>query len=206
MDAKSHWENVYESKQPNDVSWYQTHPTLSLQLIEATGIGKQQPILDVGGGASALVDHLLDAGFQHVAVLDISAAALRHARQRLGPRAATVEWFEADVTNFTPLHRFALWHDRAVFHFLTDATDRRHYVRALNETLAAAGHLIIATFALDGPPKCSGLHVARYDAKKLSAELGPGFELLETREETHVTPWQTEQKFTYFRFRRQPTR
>jgi 2-polyprenyl-3-methyl-5-hydroxy-6-metoxy-1,4-benzoquinol methylase len=206
VETKSHWEQVYRSKLPTDVSWYQTHPSLSLKLIEATGIDKQQPIIDVGGGASVLVDSLLEAGFQQLAVLDISAAAIRYAQQRLGARAAEVEWFETDVTQFAPPHRFVLWHDRAVFHFLTEATTRQDYVRVLQETLTADGHLIIATFAVDGPPKCSGLDVVRYDAKKLCAELGPGFALLETRDETHVTPWQTEQRFTYFRFRRRSAR
>lgn len=202
MEVKSHWEKVYESKQPTEVSWFQTHPSLSLKLIEATGIGKQQAIIDVGGGASVLVDSLLAAGFQQLTVLDISAAAIRYAKERLGARATSVEWYEADVTNFVPPHRFVLWHDRAVFHFLTDATARQNYVRVLNDSLTPDGHLIIATFAIDGPPKCSGLDVVRYDAKSLGAELGTGFELLETRDETHVTPWQTEQKFTYCRFRR----
>jgi SAM-dependent methyltransferase len=202
MDAKSHWESIYTSRAPTELSWYQARPLLSLQLIRATGIGKDQPIIDVGGGDSVLVDCLLEAGYTRLAVLDISAAALARARQRLGPRAASVQWLEADVTGFRPPHSFALWHDRAAFHFLTEASDRQRYVRVLREALLPGGHLIIATFAPQAPPRCSGLDVVRYDAAKLCAELGEDFELAESCEETHRTPWQTTQQFLYCRFRR----
>lgn len=202
MNRKEHWNQVYQTKAPDDVSWFQTRPAISLKLIEATRVGKGQGIIDVGGGASVLVDFLLDAGFTKLAVLDISAAALANARKRLGTRAGEVEWFDADVTVFNPPRRFSLWHDRAVFHFLTDKTDRQKYVQTLKRTLAADGHVIIATFAVDGPPKCSGLDVARYDASGICAELGGEFRLIEQVDETHVTPWNTEQKFSYFRFAR----
>ena len=202
MNRKDHWNQVYQTKAPDDVSWFQTRPAMSLKLIEASGIDKEQGIIDVGGGASALVDCLLDAGFAKPAVLDISAAALAHARQRLGARAGDVEWFEADVTVFNAPHQFGLWHDRAVFHFLTDQADRQKYIQTLKRTLTPAGHVIIATFAIDGPLKCSGLEVARYDAAGISAELGGEFRLIEQLNETHVTPWSTEQKFSYFRFDR----
>jgi ubiquinone/menaquinone biosynthesis C-methylase UbiE len=202
MNCKDHWEEVYQTKAPDDVSWFQTQPATSLKLIEASGVGKDAGIIDVGGGASVLVDCLLDSGFTKLAVLDISAAALEHSRRRLGQRADAVEWLEADVTTFQPARRFGLWHDRAVFHFLTDKADRQKYAQTLQRTLTPGGHVIIATFALDGPPKCSGLEVARYDATSISAELGAEFQLVEQASEAHATPWQTEQKFGYFRFAR----
>ena len=142
---------------------------------------------------------------QRLAVLDISAAALALARQRLNARAGDVEWFEADVTEFNPPRQFNLWHDRAVFHFLTGKADRQKYAQTLKRTLAFNGHVIIATFTIDGPLKCSGLPVARYDASAISAELGNEFQLLEQVDETHLTPWSTEQKFSYFRFVRNGT-
>lgn len=202
MNRKEHWSQVYQTKAPDDVSWYQTRPTTSLKLIEASSVAKDQGVIDVGAGASALVDFLLEAGFKRLGVLDISAAALQHARQRLGVRATSVEWFEADVTEFRPPHRFGLWHDRAVFHFLTDPVDRRKYVETVSRTLTPDGHVVIATFAIEGPVKCSGLDVARYDAPSLAAELGAGFQLREQVDEIHVTPWSTEQKFSFFRFTR----
>lgn len=202
MNCTEHWNQVYQTKAPNDVSWFQTRPAISLKLIEATGVGKDEGIIDVGGGASVLVDTLLDAGFAKLAVLDISAAALALAKKRSGAHAGNVEWFEADVTGFDPPHRFHLWHDRAVFHFLTDKDDRQKYVQTLKRTLTSNGHVIIATFATAGPLKCSGLEVARYDAPGICAELGSGFRLVAQLDETHVTPWSTEQKFSYFRFAR----
>ncbi len=205
MNLKEHWNHVYQTKAHDDVSWYQSRPATSLKLIEACGVGKQEGIIDVGGGASVLVDFLLEAGFTRLAVLDISAAALAYAKERLGARAGDVEWFEADVTGFTSPHCFNLWHDRAVFHFLTDKADRQKYVQTLKRTLTPDGHVIIATFAIDGPLKCSGLEVARYDASAITAELGEGFRLLEQVDETHTTPWGTEQKFSYFRFARSAT-
>jgi len=202
MTRKTHWEHVYSTKAPSEVSWYQTHPLVSLDLIAETGVGSDQPIIDVGGGASTIVDHLLEAGYRHLAVLDISGHALAQARARLGDRANRVEWIEADVTTFTAPHRFALWHDRAVFHFLTDAEDRRRYVRHMLEALEPEGHVIIATFGVDGPAKCSGLDVVRYDPPSLARELGDAFELVETRDETHTTPANKPQHFTFCRFAR----
>jgi SAM-dependent methyltransferase len=147
---------------------------------------------------------LLDAGYSSLAVLDLSGAALGHARTRLGERATAVEWFEADVTSFQPPRRFAVWHDRAVFHFLTNPVERRGYVSTLLRTLQPGGHVVIATFAPDGPPKCSGLEVVRYDEASITTELGPSFALRESRRETHTTPWETEQRFIYFRFQYLP--
>lgn len=203
MNPKEHWNHVYQTKGALDVSWYQTQPAVSLRLIEASGVGPDDGVIDVGGGASVLVDGLLEAGFGNLAVLDLSGVALGYARQRLGPRAEEVTWLEADVTEFIPPRRFGLWHDRAVFHFLTDEADRRKYVQTLMRTLVPGGHVIIATFAKEGPPKCSGLDVARYDAASICAELGPRLRWVEQVDETHVTPWNTEQKFSYFGFAEQ---
>jgi len=200
MTPQEHWNNVYQTKGPSGVSWYQECPGLSLSLIAASGVSKDAGIIDVGGGASTLVDFLLDEGYTRLAVLDLSPAALNCSRSRLGLRADTVEWFEADATSFTPPRHFGLWHDRAVFHFLTAAEDRRAYVGALQRSLQPGGAAIIATFALDGPPKCSGLDVMRYDEQSILTELGPELHLQEVRRQTHVTPWESEQRFIYFRF------
>lgn len=200
MSRRRHWESAYAKNGPEQVSWYQPRLTTSLELIAATGSGPDDGVIDIGGGASTLVDALLDAGYTRVAVLDLAPSPLRHARARLGDRAAGVEWFEVDVTRFQPPHRFTVWHDRAVFHFLTAPADRHSYVTTLLRTLMPGGHVIIATFAPDGPSRCSGLDVVRYDEAGMEAVLGPRFILREARRETHLTPWQAEQRFIYFRF------
>lgn len=200
MNRKEHWNHVYEANPPDDVSWYQRSPAISLRLIQASGVDPGAGVIDVGGGASVLAEHLLEVGYSNLAVLDISAAALAHAKERMGANAAKIEWIEADITRFAPSHQFGTWHDRAVFHFLTDHSDRRSYVEAMTRTLLPGGHAIIATFALDGPEKCSGLEVVRYDAPTIAAELGDRFELVEHVDETHLTPWNTEQRFNYFHF------
>lgn len=197
---KEHWERVYTSEAPTDLSWFQTVPEMSLRLIAATGIRKDNAIIDIGGGTSLLVDTLLDAGFSNLTVLDISRSALDRAKARLGRRASQVDWLEADVTEFDAPKQFALWHDRATFHFLTEKTVRRKYVDNLRRALDPTGHVIIATFAIDGPLKCSGLEVVRYDATAISAELGNEFELAEVFDEAHVTPSGGQQLFSYFRF------
>ena len=204
MDRKEHWNHVYQTKETDDLSWSQPHPALSLDLIEAAQISKDTGIIDVGGGTSLLIDRLIDAGYNPLGVLDVSGAALNKSRARLGPHAEKIEWFEADVTTFSPPHTFGLWHDRAVFHFLTDPADRSAYVATLRKTLRPGGAVIIATFALDGPPKCSGLDVVRYDEESIVTELGSEFQLQKVRRETHQTPWESEQRFIYFRFRREP--
>jgi SAM-dependent methyltransferase len=200
---KAHWERVYADGY-EDVSWFQARPDLSLRLIGSSALDKHAGIIDVGGGASSLVDCLLDEDYLPLAVLDISPTALRFARNRLGPRARLVNWFEGDATTFDPPRRFGLWHDRAVFHFLTDATQRRAYVQTLRRTLTSDGTVIIATFALDGPTRCSGFPVERYNARKISAELGPEFSLIEEAYELHRTPSGNGQAFSYFHFRREP--
>ena len=195
MDTKTHWGQLYETKAPNQVSWYQAHPDTSLHFIHHTGVDKLSHILDVGGGASTLVDHLLAEGFQHITVLDISRAALDEAQERLGPQAENVSWIEADITQAAlPPASFDLWHDRAVFHFLTDAESRRRYTDGLRYALKPDGHLIMATFALDGPTRCSNLDAVRYSPEALLCELGPDFELVHSARETHVTPSGGEQR------------
>lgn len=202
MDRKQHWEQVYRSRSPQEVSWYQAAPSPSLEMIEDAAGGDRAAVIDIGGGASVLVDHLLDRGFGDVTVLDISRSALEFAKQRLGPRAAAVHWIEADVTQYIPERKFAVWHDRAAFHFLTQEDDRQRYVAVLRKALPAGGHAIIGTFATDGPSRCSGLAVVRYDAAGLAAELGAGFEQRDERRITHVTPAGRDQHFSFYRFDR----
>lgn len=183
-----------------EVSWYQKKPALSLRFIHNTQVALDAPIIDVGGGASTLVDCLCDEGYTGVTVLDVSSKALAFARERLGDNANRIEWVENDIIYFKPKHRFSLWHDRAVFHFLTEKADRSNYVSVLKRVLNPGGHLIIAAFAINGPTKCSGLDIVQYDADKLLAELGDGFGLVEVENEVHITPAAGKQKFTYFRF------
>lgn len=202
MNRQDHWDRVYAGRTPETVSWYQPRPTVSLDLVAAAGIRPEDPVLDVGGGASTFVDCLLDAGFSAVTVLDLSAEALARVQARLGARAGQVQWIREDVTLFRPPAQFALWHDRAVFHFLVEAADRVAYVDSLRHSLVPGGTAIIATFAPDGPEKCSGLPVMRHDEASLGRELGADFELQEVRRESHLTPWRSEQRFLYARFRR----
>jgi len=203
-ERKAHWENIYLNKSPNEVSWYQQEPSWSLQLIRTIQLDRNAAIIDVGGGASTLVDKLCDDGYTNIGVLDVSAHALAHARERLADKACRVEWYEEDITEFEPPHQYALWHDRAVFHFLTRKSDRKKYVNILKRALLPGGHLILMAFAIDGPKKCSGLDIVQYDEDKLMAELAGGFELLETGHEVHITPAGKEQKFAYFHFGRNP--
>lgn len=198
MNLKTHWEHIYETKAPTKVSWYQEHAQFSLQYIRNTGIRKTGHIIDVGGGASTLVDDLIADGFQHITVLDISGTALQLTRQRLGAKARTVNWIEADITQADlPDQSFDLWHDRAVFHFLTQPVDRQHYIDTVRHAVRPGGHVIVATFATDGPDHCSGLEVMRYNADGLHEEFGKDFELVSSSPETHHTPFNTEQKFIY---------
>lgn len=202
-DRKTHWENVYGEKSSLEVSWFQKQPRLSLQLIKNAQLSQNDPIIDIGGGASTLVDYLSNAGYKNISVLDISGKALACTKTRLGDKAADIEWFEDDITLFKPPHQFSLWHDRAVFHFLTSKADRNSYINILKNALNKNGHLIIAAFSIGGPTKCSGLNIVQYDAKKLLAELGDGFKLIEQANETHMTPANKEQKFEYFHFIKQ---
>ena len=198
MNSKTHWEHIYETKAPTQVSWYQEHAKFSLQYIQNTGIRKTDHIIDVGGGSSTLVDGLIAESFEHITVLDISATALKLARERLGSRAANVIWVETDITQANLPHRaYDVWHDRAVFHFLTQSADRQRYVDTVRHAVRPGGHVIIATFAPDGPDQCSGLEVLRYNPEGLQNEFGENFELVDFSRETHHTPFGTEQKFIY---------
>lgn len=198
MDTKQHWEQVYATKASNAVSWFQEHADQSLRLIRDTGVSKGSAIIDVGGGTSALVDDLLAEGYSNLTVLDLSAKALEVAKQRLGSRAGSVSWLEGDITQLAlPAHHYDLWHDRAVFHFLTDPVDRQAYVQQVMRSVRPGGHVIVATFAEDGPEKCSGLPAMRYRPDTLHAEFGNEFQLLRHEKEDHHTPFGTEQKFVY---------
>lgn len=195
---KSHWEQVYSTKASDAVSWYQPHASVSLSLIRETGIDLDAPIIDVGGGASTLVDDLLDLGYGALSVLDLSEAALDAAASRLGTRGNVVRWLEADITRTTfPEASIELWHDRAVFHFLNEADDRAAYVRTLSQAVKPGGHLIIGTFAENGPEKCSGLPVQRYSAQGLYSQFSAAFELVKTTTEAHHTPSGSIQAFVY---------
>ncbi|MBH5403165.1 class I SAM-dependent methyltransferase [Bradyrhizobium sp. CNPSo 4010] len=202
-DRSTHWDHVYATKGEAEVSWYQDSPATSLAMIRAAGSDRDTAIIDVGGGASRLVDALLQDGYRDVAVLDLSANALEAAKKRIGQAASTVDWIVADATTWRPTKTYDVWHDRAAFHFLTDPRDRAAYVQRLRSAVKPGGHVIIATFAPDGPEKCSGLPVQRHDSASLAAELGPEFELIEARSETHHTPWNSTQAFQFSRFRRQ---
>lgn len=203
MQSKDHWETVYSTKASDAVSWFQPHADFSVGLIKATGAGHEASIIDVGGGASTLVDDLLANGYTDLTVLDLSASALAAARNRLGAKAANVRWIEADITKADlPGHQFDIWHDRAVFHFLTTPEDRAAYVRTVFHSVKPGGHVIVATFAEDGPNQCSGLPVMRYRPDELHAEFGEAFSLLHHEKEAHHTPSGTVQQFVYCYCRR----
>jgi ubiquinone/menaquinone biosynthesis C-methylase UbiE len=199
---RDHWQNVYTRKSENELSWFQENPGPSLELIAKVEAKPGSAVIDIGGGASRLVDRLLDLGFVDLTVLDLSRAALEAAQVRLGNRAAQVEWVVADVTVWQPPKVYDIWHDRAALHFLTEARDRLAYIARLERGLKVGGHAIIATFALDGPERCSGLPVVRYDPASLGQTLGPAFQLIETRKHAHATPWGSDQSFQFSVFRR----
>jgi SAM-dependent methyltransferase len=198
MNMKTHWEHIYETKAPTQVSWYQEHAQFSLQYIRNTRIQKTDAIIDVGGGASTLVDDLIADGYQDISILDVSAVALQLARGRLGTHAVDVTWIETDITQADlPEQAYDLWHDRAVFHFLTQPADRQRYIDTVRHAVRVGGHIILATFAPDGPERCSGLNVMRYTPESLHREFGKDFEVVDSARETHHTPFGTEQKFIY---------
>ena len=202
-NPKDHWEAVYTTtKDEADVSWFQDSPVPSLELIEQARPDKDAAIIDVGGGASRLADSLLERGFRRVTVLDISAAALDLSALRLGRRASEIQWIVDDVTAWEPVQRFDIWHDRAAFHFLVEATDRAAYIARLKQALVPGGYAIIGSFAADGPQTCSGLPVHRYDAAGLARELGEDFVLVNSRPHDHATPWNAQQRFQFSMFRR----
>lgn len=195
---QTHWENVYQSKRFDAVSWYAPHLEQSLALIRQLADSKQAAVLDVGGGESTLVDDLLADGYPNVSVLDISRAAIGFTQKRLGDAGQGVNWYVGDVTRLTlPQRAFDIWHDRAVFHFLTDEADRQAYVQQVKRSVKVGGHVVIATFGPDGPLQCSGLDVMRYGAHQLHGQFGDGFELLGADSESHRTPFGTAQQFLY---------
>lgn len=197
-DSKAHWEKVYRTKAADAVSWYRPHLEKSLALIRRAADDLSAAIVDVGGGESTLVDDLLAAGYRDVTVLDISARAIEVAKNRLGGNAERVTWLAADITEVElPEHRYDVWHDRAVFHFLTEPRQRAAYVRQVARSVKPGGHVIVATFGPEGPQKCSGLDVVRYDADALHDEFGTRFRLEESLTELHETPFGTTQQFVY---------
>lgn len=206
-ERKNHWEQVYSTKTPEEVSWYQKEAQPSLELIQSTGADPGQArIIDIGGGASVLTNNLLNSGFRHITVLDIARGALEAAKADIGQqKGQEITWIESDVLDWSlkaDESPFDIWHDRAVFHFLTSPMDRKRYIEILNASVAAQAHAIIATFASDGPMRCSGLDVVRYSPESLHAELGDNWEIREARLVTHQTPWDAEQRFIYCLFRK----
>lgn len=198
MERHDHWESVFQHKSPEDLSWYRPHLEQSLGLLQASGLGTDAAVIDVGGGTSTWVDDLLGLGYADLTVLDLSETALETTRNRLGANASRVEWIAGDITLVTlPKKRFDFWHDRAVFHFLVDEEARRRYVNTVRRSLRPGGHIVVAAFGVGGPEKCSGLAVARYSAESLHAEFGPAFRKVGAFEERHVTPWGAEQEFVY---------
>jgi len=202
FNRQAHWQQVYKEKGEYQVSWFQDQPAISLELIEAVGAKPSSAIIDIGGGASRLMDALVDRGYGDLSVLDLSESATSIAKARLADRAAQVKWIVADVTQWKPTRAYDLWHDRAAFHFLTRASDRDAYIDRLIKAVPSGGHAIIGTFAVDAPERCSGLPVVRYDAARLSAEFTPAFALLDTRRDDHKTPWGAIQHFQFSVFRR----
>ncbi len=198
---RRHWDDIY-TRDVEQLSWFEHDPAVSLELIESLGVPDTAPIVDVGGGASALGGALVARGFEDVSVLDVSAGAIGAARSRLGPLAGAVQWLHEDLLEWEPRRHYGLWHDRAVFHFLVEAADRRRYREVLRRAVAAGGAAVVATFAPDGPDSCSGLATARYGAEALVDALGAGFELVISRRDEHTTPAGAVQPFTWVAVRR----
>ena len=202
LGRQTHWQNVYTTKDERAVSWFEERPDISVELIRATGVDVNASIIDIGGGASRLVDALINEGFKTVTVLDLSEKALATSKARLGARGANVQWIIADIATWVPSHAYDVWHDRAALHFLTDPKDRATYAERVSRGVCPGGHVIIGTFAPDGPERCSGLPVVRHDAASLGELLGPSFKLIESRRHDHQTPAGATQKFQFSRFQR----
>ncbi len=198
---KNHWETVYNTKNPNEVSWTQDVPKTSLDFIHSFGLKKTAKIIDIGGGDSNLVDYLLDEGFVNITVLDISEKALEKSKKRLGTKATKVNWVVCDVTEFEPKTTYDVWHDRAAFHFLTSSEQVEKYLATARD--AVNGYLTIGTFSLDGPTKCSGLEIKQYSEEKLTMELNKDFSKIRCITEDHITPFETKQNFLFCSFKRQ---
>ena len=197
-DTQAHWERIYSTKAPNEVSWFRPHLETSLSLVERVAGDLSASIIDVGAGESTFVDDLIGRGYRNVTVVDISQTAIDHTRKRLGAAAEQVTWLVGDITQVRlPEHSYDVWHDRAVFHFLKDPALRLAYVRQVASAVKHGGHVIVGTFGPEGPEKCSGLDVMRYDAGSLHAEFGARFRLVESSKELHETPFGTTQQFLY---------
>ncbi|MFT5780136.1 MAG: ubiquinone/menaquinone biosynthesis C-methylase UbiE [Crocinitomicaceae bacterium] len=202
LNKKAHWETIYQTKALTDVSWYEQKPTTSLDFIDKLGVSKTAKIIDVGGGDSFLVDHLLNLGYTNLTVLDISGAALQRAKDRLGERAEMVNWIEANAVDFTSESTFDLWHDRAAFHFLTEPEEIERYIQTLTKSISPDGKVVIGTFSEDGPKKCSGIEIQQYSKASLGAKLLPHFENIECLTLDHSTPFGTTQNFVFCSFRK----
>jgi len=200
-ERQAHWESVYTTKSEREVSWFQETPAPSLELLALIGATRRSAVIDVGGGASRLVDCLVAQGYEDITVLDLSPAALAAAKARLADQVDRIQWIAADVTTWAPSRAYDVWHDRAAFHFLVESADQAAYVERLRRALRRGGAAIIGTFAPDGPPMCSGLPVARWDAASLGALLGPDFVLVDARLHEHVTPRGAKQRFQFATFR-----
>ena len=198
-EHKNHWENVYETKNPDQVSWTQTKPQTSLDFISSFGLGKEARIIDIGGGDSNLVDFLLQEGYENITVLDISSKALEKAKERLGDAAAKVKWIATDITAFEPAETYDIWHDRAAFHFLTNQEQVSKYIGIAEKSIT--GFMVLGTFSKNGPTKCSGLDIQQYDEESLSSEFESGFEKIQCLTEDHTTPFGTVQNFVFCSFK-----
>lgn len=200
MSNSSYWDNVYQSKNENEVSWFQQEPSKSLELIDEMKLSLDSEIIDIGAGESRLVDSLLKKGFKKISILDISSASLEKLKLRVGDNSKDIEFICSDVTEFAPVKKYNLWHDRATFHFLTELDQVEKYLKIANESLQVGGFLIISTFALTGPEKCSGLQISRYSQEDLKSLFGRYFENIKCFEDTHVTPWGSKQDFVFCGF------
>ncbi len=203
-DRHHHWESVYTEKSDAQLSWHEEDPAASIELADLAGATGESAVIDIGGGTSCFTERLAERGFRDLSVLDLSPAALDRARQRVGPCGARIDWIAADITTWTPPRTYDLWHDRAVFHFLVEPEDRQAYLDRLSRALRPGGHLIMATFCVDGPDRCSGLPVMRYDPDGLGRILGQDFAPVAFRTRMHTTPWGSPQSFQYGLFRKQP--
>lgn len=202
--TKGHWDNIYSTKAPHEVSWTQDNPATSLAFIHSFNLSRKASIIDVGGGESRLVDRLLDEGFEDITVLDISEQAITHTRQRLGKSADKVSWVISDILEFETDKKFDVWHDRATFHFLTTTSEIEKYVKIAAGHIKPQGYLVMATFSEDGPPKCSGLEITQYSEGSLEQQLGAHFTKVRCLKEDHLTPFDTIQNFLFCAFRKLP--
>lgn len=201
-DRKSHWENIYENRQPDEVSWYQAIPAISLDFVKLAKLPKTASIIDIGGGESFLVDYLLEEGYKNITVLDISDAAIRHARQRLGDNAKKVKWIVSDVCDFEPEEKYDFWHDRGTFHFLTNEEDIQKYIAIIRKAVKPKGYVVIGTFSDLGPQRCSGLEIHQYSEDLMERQVEPYFQKVHSRREDHLTPYNTVQNFLFCCFRK----